>query len=466
MRTSRPRWTLLLAAVLLFAFALSSAATAEAKPIKRCNGQRVLCDQPFNEIVLAGAHNAMSSQSLDWVLPNQSVAIPEQLTSGIRGYLIDTHYGRMRDDGSVVTDDDGTVSPSVGPRGTYLCHVYCELGATPLVEGLRAYSDFLERHPNNVLLIENEDYIEPADFAKAVEKSGLRDHVYEGPTDTWPSAREMIAGSEQVVFLADNHGGDIPWYHETYAGIVQETPYNFEKFSEITRASNWAKSCGPNRGDVTGSMFLMNHWSPSTRAARARHRGVRARQRPRGDLQPRPQVRPDPRPAALDHRRRPDTIGGLVHAVRDLNGLAVVDPRPRPTDPADGGVSRSTPWVGGRGPAPAADAVAMNSTPHTSTRPRKLRLRALAAALRRPRARRIRRLAGDRCAQGRRQVRRLRRRHQQRADQGPRRQHLGDARPDQRHRPDHAERHASPSSTRPTSTTRPGSRPAPTATSG
>ena len=53
------------------------ASTAEAK-IKRCNGQKVLCDQPFNEVVLAGAHNAMSTASLGWVLPNQSIAIPDQ----------------------------------------------------------------------------------------------------------------------------------------------------------------------------------------------------------------------------------------------------------------------------------------------------------------------------------------------------------------------------------------------------
>ena len=328
MRTSPLRRPLLLgAAALLLVFALSFAATAEAMKIKRCNGQRVLCDQPFNEIVLAGAHNAMSSQSLGWVLPNQSVAIPEQLTSGIRGFLIDTHYGRLRDDGTVVTDDDGTVSPSVGPRGTYLCHVYCELGATPLAEGLSAYSDFLDEHPKNVLLIENEDYIEPADFAKAVKRSGLIDHVYEGPTDSWPTAREMIAGSQQVVFLADNRGGDIPWYHETYAGILQETPYNFEKFSEITRASNWAKSCGPNRGDVTGSMFLMNHWSPPTAPPEpdieaSEHVNARAVifNRARKCAQVRDRL---PSLIATDQ----STIGGLVQAVRDLNGLAVSNPR-------------------------------------------------------------------------------------------------------------------------------------------
>ena len=108
------------------------ASTASAKKIVRCNGQKVLCNRPFNEIVLPGAHNAMSSASLDWVLPNQSVAIPDQLTMGIRGFLVDTHYGRLRDDGVVVTDDDRTGTDADGPLGTYFCHEYCQLGASKL----------------------------------------------------------------------------------------------------------------------------------------------------------------------------------------------------------------------------------------------------------------------------------------------------------------------------------------------
>ena len=167
--------TLLLACAALGALVLIAPA-ANAKQIKRCNGQKVLCDVPFNDIVLAGAHNAMSTASLDWKLPNQSVAIPEQLKQGIRGFLIDTHYGRPRPDGVVVTDDDGDATGDLGPRGVYLCHEYCELGSTPLVEGLKWFADFLDAHPKNVLLIDNEDYITPEDFAKAAKESGLIKH--------------------------------------------------------------------------------------------------------------------------------------------------------------------------------------------------------------------------------------------------------------------------------------------------
>ena len=309
---------------LLLVFA--AAPSAEAKKIKRCNGQRVLCDRPFNELVLAGSHNAMSSESLGWKLPNQSIAIPEQLEQKIRGLLVDTHYGRLNSDGMVITDDDGEVPASVGPRGTYFCHEFCELGSTKLAAGLREFRKFLRQHPNNVLLIDNEDYIEPEDFEAAVDKSKLSDYIYEGSTDDWPTLREMIASHQQVVFLADNRGGSIPWYHRTYENLLQETPYTFNHADELTDPPNWRQSCGPNRGDATGSLFLMNHWSPPTPPATPDlEASARVNARPvifnralrcaevRGRL---------PSIVAVDQV----TAGGLLQAVRDLNGLQASTP--------------------------------------------------------------------------------------------------------------------------------------------
>ena len=101
---------------------------------------------------------------------------------GIRGFLVDTHYGRLRDDGTVVTDDDGRHRAN-GPLGTYFCHEYCQLGASKLAPSLRQYRKFLRNHPHNVLLIDNEDYVSPSDFAAAMRRSRLLDFVYEGPTD-------------------------------------------------------------------------------------------------------------------------------------------------------------------------------------------------------------------------------------------------------------------------------------------
>jgi len=292
------------------------AATADAR-IKRCNGRRVLCDRPFNDVVLAGAHNAMSSDSLGWALPNQSIAIPDQLHFGIRALLIDTHYGALRDDGVVVNTDRSDPNAR-----TYLCHVYCQLGASRLAPVLRQIRRFLRNRPNNVLLIDNEDYITPAAYARAMRRSGLIDFAYRGPTDEWPTPRWMIRHRQQVVLLADNDAGDYPWYHRTYQGIMQETPYTFDDPALLIDPSNWKASCGPNRGDVTGSMFLMNHWSPSTAPAvpdLAASAKVNARSVIVGRAEECARVRGRlPSIIAADQV----TAGDLLGAVRDLNGIA------------------------------------------------------------------------------------------------------------------------------------------------
>ena len=248
--------------------ATAVASTAEAKaPL--CNGEKFLCSRPFNEAILPATHNSMSSQSLGWLIPNQSVAIPEQLKAGIRGLLIDTHYGRLRSDGTVTTDDDGNETDDYGPRGTYLCHEFCEIGSSPLAPVLKSIAKFLKKNPRNVLLIETEDYIEPTDFAAAMKESGLLHYVYRGDVDPkWPTLRKMIKTHQQVVVLGDNNTGSVPWYHMTYQGVLQETPYTFNQPSQLTDPANWPASCGPNRGEVTGSMFLMNHWSPPTPPAK------------------------------------------------------------------------------------------------------------------------------------------------------------------------------------------------------
>jgi hypothetical protein len=314
MRPALPA-TLLAVALTLVLFT----APAQARSAPRCNGQAALCSRTFDQVVLAGAHNAMSSRSLGWRIPNQSVDIPAQLRYGIRALLFDSHYGRPQLDGTVKTDDDGTATGGV--RGTYFCHVVCEIGYTPLVPGLRAIRKWLQANPRNVLAIDHEDHITPRDFVAAMKTSGLARYAYRGSTRHWPTLARMIASRQQVVVLAENHAGHAPWYHLAYDGILQETPYTWDQAPLITDAANWRASCVPNRGDRTGSLFLMNHWSPSTppqvpdlaasakvnarRVLVGRAKACRAR---RGRL---------PSIIAVDQVK----AGGLLAAVRELNAL-------------------------------------------------------------------------------------------------------------------------------------------------
>ena len=296
------------------------APSANGKRDMRCNGAGLLCSRHFDEVVLPGAHNAMSAASLGWRIPNQSVGIPDQLETGIRALSIDTHYGRLQPDGTVKTDDDGRLTE--GERGLYLCHVACELGATPLVPALRSIRKFVRKRPNNVLSIIVEPKITADDFALAMQQSGLIDYVYDGSFGPWPTLKRMIRTEQKVVVLAERDAGTTyPWYRDAYDGIVQETPFRFEQPAELTNPSNWPASCAPNRGDSVGSLFLMNHWSPPTAPEQTDIGGeeaVNAREvlvgRARTCAEQRGRL---PSIVAVDQF----AIGGLFAAVRELNGV-------------------------------------------------------------------------------------------------------------------------------------------------
>lgn len=310
---SRLRWIgpLLVALCLC---GVPSAAAAAAAP--RCNGEAALCARTFDRVVLAGAHNAMSAAEEGFQFPNQRIGIAKQLQLGVRAFLIDAYYAHVGPDGKVVKDD--VKAPG---DGLYLCHIVCENGATPLAVALRTMTTFLDAHPGNVLELDVEDYVSPGDFAAEVTAAGLDKHLYRGkPGPRWPTLATMIATRGQVVVLAEHSDGGplVPWWHEGYAGVLQETPYTFKTPSLLTSPSQRKASCAPNRGGRIGSLLLMNHWSPPFAPTATESRKVNARSAIYG--------------RALACRKRrglmPTTIatdrvdvGGLLAAVHALNAL-------------------------------------------------------------------------------------------------------------------------------------------------
>jgi hypothetical protein len=253
-----------------------------------CNGYDALCERPLNKVVLPATHNAMSVPLPGWYSAEQDAPIATQLADGIRGLLIDTHYadrlpnGKLRTyfgpDSKVtqVTNQDA-VSPDAvaaaerirdrlgfegqGERGMYVCHTFCELGATTLSSVLDDLRDFLVAHPAAVVVVINEDYVTPKDFVGAVNDAGLGDLVYRGPTSgNWLTLRQMIDRNQRVVFLAENEAGAAPWYQLAYKTITEETPYQFSKVAQLTKKKELPASCEPNRGPAGAPMFLINHW--------------------------------------------------------------------------------------------------------------------------------------------------------------------------------------------------------------
>jgi hypothetical protein len=249
-----------------------------------CNGAPALCDRPLDQVVFPGTHNSMSSVDItDWMFPQQEKGLAGQLQDGIRAFMLDVHYG-LPVEGRVKTDLDsedtsrekleGAVGVEgyeaamrirdrlagkvEGSRALYLCHGFCELGATPLVSALEHMHEFLVQNPREVLILIVEDYVSPSDLAAAFAESGLDGLVYRrAPGPPWPTLREMIDTRERVLVLTESGKPGIPWIHPAFA-VMQETPYRFKQVSEL--------SCGPNRGGSAGSLFLINNWIDTTPA--------------------------------------------------------------------------------------------------------------------------------------------------------------------------------------------------------
>jgi hypothetical protein len=271
--------------------------------IAGCNGHRELCERTLPEVTLPATHNSFSAADYPgWLFAQHESGIAAQLAGGIRGFLIDTHWGRRAPDGRVATDlgEDGNESraeyvdefgaeavdaalrvrdsiggytPDTGPRAIYMCHRFCEVGARLLRTDLEAMRDFLVSHPNQVVVVINQNEgVGPEELARVVDESGLGELVYRGPTDDWPTLAEMIRADERVVMLAENPPfGKVPWYHDAYA-VAQETPYAFDRPAQLIDPKLLPRSCAENRGPADAPLFLINHWidtSPAPRPSNA-----------------------------------------------------------------------------------------------------------------------------------------------------------------------------------------------------
>jgi hypothetical protein len=259
-----------------------------AGPVEACNGYPELCDRQLNEVAFPGAHNAMSAANADFFTPNQETKIQDQLDAGIRVLLVDAYYGIKRPTGPLLTDlkreqgrtkvnetireqlgDDALKrvqdiqqrvadTGEEGERGTYLCHIVCELGAIPLTKTLTDVREFLDTHPDEFLIVVIEDYIDPEDVKQAFQDSGLVRYAYVHETGTpFPTLRELIQSDRRILVMAesDNGDGSIPWYHDGFE-LMQETPFTFKSADELRAAA----SCKPNRGGTNNPLFQFNHW--------------------------------------------------------------------------------------------------------------------------------------------------------------------------------------------------------------
>lgn len=247
-----------------------------------CNGSDSLCPKRLNQVALATTHNSMSEQTAPgFLFPSQEASIGRQLSDGIRGLQIDVYYGFP---GSRVYTDADRSSPKARavmkeefgaefvnaadrvrrslsrPAGVapqlYLCHGFCELGATKFTLAMAQIKQFLEANPREVVAIVFEDHVPWQSLAEGLEDAGLARFGYRGPwSGELPKLGDVIASNHRLLLLTENAEPDVPWMHNAYK-LFQETPFNYRSVAELAAPS----SCDPMRGEPGNPMFLINHW--------------------------------------------------------------------------------------------------------------------------------------------------------------------------------------------------------------
>lgn len=230
-----------------------------------CNGHLELCDRPYDEVSQVATHNSMSSPDVVRVWPEHDETIAQQLDSGVRTLLIDTHYW------TPVTGPEqlAALEPEIplavieaalerqdqaleGRPGAFLCHSHCIWGSVPVVEALEDVRVFLEDNPQEVVTLIVQDAITVEDTVAAFEEAGLNRylHVHERGSD-WATFGELIEADERLVVFAEEQGGAPDWYHEAFVEM-QDTPFRFPTLADL--------SCERYRGPEDAPLFLMNHW--------------------------------------------------------------------------------------------------------------------------------------------------------------------------------------------------------------
>jgi hypothetical protein len=127
------------------------------------------------------------------------------------------------------------------------------MGAVPFAAVLENVKNFIDTHPDDVVMLIIQDATTPADTAEAITDAGLADRAATlVPGQPLPTLGQLVDTRKTLLVFAEQGGpGAPPWYQKAYDWF-QETPYNFASTSDF--------NCQPNRGPATAPLFLVNHW--------------------------------------------------------------------------------------------------------------------------------------------------------------------------------------------------------------
>lgn len=195
------------------------------------NGFPELTARRYDEVAYATTHNAMSNRDAGFFFPNQMSSMRKQLEDGVRALMIDIHPG---------------------PEAIMLCHGPCEMGSQKLVDGLAEIREFLDTHPNEVVTLILEQYVDSNDMALDFADSGILRYAHAQELGApWPTLGEMVASGERLVVFTPENTAGLPWLLPMW-DFMWDTDWNIQSADQF--------DCECNRGRPDHELMVLNNF--------------------------------------------------------------------------------------------------------------------------------------------------------------------------------------------------------------
>src|SRR5690606_685391 len=101
--------------------------------------------------------------------------------------------------------------PGSGAADLYLCHGFCELGATRAVPQMEIVRDLLARNRGEVVVMIVQDYVDGSATERLFRDAGLDRFVYRGSARSWPTLGRLVESDRRLIVFSENFGGSPTW---------------------------------------------------------------------------------------------------------------------------------------------------------------------------------------------------------------------------------------------------------------
>jgi len=171
----------------------------------------------YNEVCFLGAHNAHAAHAYGYLYAQQDKKIEDQLESGVRVLLLDT-YPANKDD--LTVDARPKPGESIEDYEAMLWHG--PLGKNlkmTLKDTLITIKSFLQKHPDQIVTIQLENYTPNKIIDSVIERSNISNFILKpsdwNPKDKdgWPTLNWMIKENKRLVIF-NSKGSSKYSYHQ------------------------------------------------------------------------------------------------------------------------------------------------------------------------------------------------------------------------------------------------------------